>query len=295
MKFLGFLSGVLVACGIWIATFFIATFLVDRVSFDYRNIGVIGGLALLGAGAVAGRKAWTSIEAHCEHVVRQSKRRQAAKRAEVQRHLREQSQIHADQRGLESVLHRRLETSRAMATALPSHVVEAGRALDFAEQALVSGQYGAFWDAIHGAVLFLATLNTNLETLARNARLYQKDATSLRVAPPVFTLGDAKPPVYNEAFERLRAIVQLAQISHEFATFYELRKSGADHVPGFISLSRAMIEMGERLDESCKDLAVALAGDAVPLEERNAVELPILRTEAPSVAKLLGRVTKLGA
>ncbi|MDB6152965.1 MAG: hypothetical protein JWL90_1418 [Chthoniobacteraceae bacterium] len=294
MKFLGFLSGVLVAIVIWIATFFIATILVDKVSFDYRNAGVAAGLVLLGAGAVAGRKAWTSIEANCEHAVRQSKRRREAKRAEVQRLLREQSQIHADQRGLESILHRRLETSRETAAGLPALVTEAGRALDFAEQALVSGQYGAFWDAIHGAVLHFATLNASLETLARNARLYQKDATNLRIAPPLFTLGDAKLPVYDASIERLRAVIQLAQISHEFATFYELRKSGADQVPGFVSLSRAMIEMGGRLDDSVKDLAAALAGNPARIEERAAVEISSLRTETPMVGKLLGRVTKVG-
>jgi hypothetical protein len=295
MKFLGFLSGFLVAIGIWIATFFIATIFVDQVSFDYRNLGVAGGLVLLGAGAFVGRKAWTSIEVRCEHAVRQSNRRRAAKRAEVQRLLRQQSQIHADQRGLESTLQRRLETSRVMAAGLPAFVNDAGRSLDFAEQALVGGQYGAFWDAIHGAALELAGLNANLETLARNARLYQRDAMSLKVAPPLFTLGETKLPDYSGVIERLRAVVQLAQISHEFASFYELRKSGADQVPGFISLSRAMIEMGGRLDEGTSDLAAALAGDASPMEDRAVVALSGFQKEPSIAGKLLGRVTKVGA
>ncbi|MES2569632.1 MAG: hypothetical protein V4710_06205, partial [Verrucomicrobiota bacterium] len=130
MKFLGSVIGFLVACAIWVATFFIATFLVDKVSFDYRNAGVAGGLGLLGVGAFAGRRVWLEIEGHFAYLAIQAKRRRAAKRAALQQLLREKSQVHADQRGMESALHRRLETSQAMAAEFASQVAEAERFLD---------------------------------------------------------------------------------------------------------------------------------------------------------------------
>jgi hypothetical protein len=254
MKFLGFVTGLAMAIAIWAGTFLVVTRLVDQVPLEHRDAGGIGGLGLLAAGAVAGRRVWRIVGDRFEQVARAAQRRRARRRVEILRLLREKSQVTADQRWLTNTLHRRLESAQIMAESMPSLLEQTQGWLRRSEENLAAGVYGPFWDAAQGALTLLATFVARGETLIGTSRFYQKEALRLAVAPASFSIGPVTLPDARPLVERLNSIIRRAHERHEFSVFYEMRRNDMINVPGFGSFSESLQELPERLEKCLAQL-----------------------------------------
>jgi hypothetical protein len=145
---------------------------------------------------------------------------------------------------------------------IPELVPSADADLDRAERKFAEGAFIPFWDEIERATEKLAAYNDGVRRIIRNAKDYERDAATLAIRIPKFSLPEGELPDARPVARRLSQIVEIAHRNINFTTVYnqrvqihEQRKTNQLLYAGFSSLGDAISSLGSVISSSLDDLS----------------------------------------
>jgi len=200
---------------------------------------------------------WSQRQAEVKRIAAERTQREAEeeRRRAIAQHA-------AEQQGIIARLDNLISDSNRKAGGLSGLLRSTEERIDDAEGKLKEGSFVPFWESIEKATAQLANFDTTLRALIHNSQFYEKEAMALETTPPPFQIGLDTLPDATRTYTRMESLVRQAHKDRDFANIYQQRqiyyeqcKTNALLEWGFSSLGQALIELGDRLDSSLKQLA----------------------------------------
>ncbi len=240
-------------------------------------IGAIIGILLLGA-LIAIFKYWLFIVGigffvWCfVSIVKDSKKRTLEEEARIQKKLvekhkyeqkeREDKQKHENnQRYLLEICSKIISDVNKLHCLLFSNLTNAKTSIKNAEEEFVERAFNPFWDKIEKAVIDLGNFDLNVKKIESLSKEYSRNAAKLdsnRVPEP-FDKNTYIIPSPSALVRELGAIVRVAQKDYQFATIFNQRKTNKILTSGFSTLSEAISEVKNTLQNSIESLSFAIS------------------------------------
>lgn len=209
-------------------------------------------------------------------VVQTKKHKTANQKAEV---LREQlrreglAKVEAHKQKQESYRNELVQASeRSLQTfeALPNHLLNAEKWLDWAEHYFAERAFVPFWDSIEHAASHLGLFHGGVSSIARDLKRYGELSNLYEAKAPRFpiVLNSVKGMTAgNTTNVRMKAVVYQVQRDFQFASIYEQRKTNQILIAGFTNLGQALDGMGHRLSRSIDELGGRVSAMSSVMQE----------------------------
>ena len=198
----------------------------------------------------------------------------------------------ANQRALTVHLNSLASESARMAQNLPAIVHSAENALDLAEAEFEEGVLDPFWDAVEQATTKLATFESHVRQIVRNAETHRAESGKLPLTTPTFQLGVHTLPDASRTANRMRNIVRRAQKNPDFSKIFHLRKTNQLLIAGFTTLGQAINDLGGRLDSSLETLSTTFSIEISDLADQAARESEARRDHERQEREMLDNIQR---
>lgn len=161
------------------------------------------------------------------------------------------------------------ESTQLLRQELPTHIVEAERFLDQAENDFREAAYSPFWSSIEKATITLGKFDDGVRSIAFASEQSKKLIETFKLQMVVETSGlvsQSHQSVVTSTIDRLHEVVRLAQRNFQFASIYEQRKTNQILTAGFTTLAQALEGIGDRICNSLADLGSRIEDLSLQME-----------------------------
>lgn len=257
-------------------------------AIGYIIFGVVIGVVLGIVGAIIVRNMASSY-------IRENK----ASEIELQRidgaNERENQRVTRDAEYLTSSLIRIYDSSKTLASEVPTCLKNASLWLQAAEKEFQANAFAPFWDAVETAARCLGEYNFRANQLASNANEYYQMLNGKKHTFPVFPVRLQTIPDASFVISELHRIVRLGQTDFRFANIWEHRRTRQEIVAGFQTLNDAINNLGNTIEYSISNLQNSISSDIAKVVEEQIRTRESIDIARQSADKTRESVDKTGA